>query len=253
MDKILIEVCSFSFEGCITAQYAGADRIELCANPAEGGTTPSYGLIKKVSENLGIDVFPIIRPRGGDFCYSPDEFEIMLQDIKMCKDLKCKGIATGIQKQDGTIDTERFKIIVETAWPMEVTCVRVIDIVPDPFKAIDNVIAAGCKRILTSGMASTAVKGIETIRKMVEYANKRITIMPGSGVRPENIISLIEQSWAREFHTSARFFEPNTAIWTNKEITEKDFGSKVNCDFSQIAEMRKLSNIFIQMLNQKNN
>jgi copper homeostasis protein len=240
MNKIVLEVCSFSFEGCQIAQSAGANRIELCSNPSEGGTTPSFGLIKKVRENIQIQLYPLIRPRGGDFFYSPDELDIMMKDIQLCKELGCDGVAVGVQKVDGRIDLEQMKRIVETAWPMKVTCIRAFDIVPDPYEAIENLIGAGCKRILTSGMAATAMAATEFINKLIQYAGNRIIIMPGSGVRAKNVVSLIQNTGATEIHTSARIFLPNKATWHSNTITDKDFGRSIGCDFNQIHEIRKL-------------
>lgn len=249
MNKIVLEVCSFSYDGCKVAQTAGVDRIELCSNPSEGGTTPSFGLVRSVRENIPLKIYPLIRPRGGDFYYSPDEFNIMLQDIKMCKDLGCDGIAIGIQDIKGKIDQERMKRVVDAAWPMGVTCIRAFDIVPDPYEAVENLIGIGCERILTSGMAQTAMEAANFINKLVRYAGNRIIIMPGSGVRADNIVPLIQTTGAIEFHTSARVFLPNKAIWHSQAITEKDFGREVSCNLEEITEIRRLADWAISGLN----
>jgi copper homeostasis protein len=241
MNKIAIEICSFSYEGCFAAFKGGADRIELCSNPNEGGTTPSYGLIRKVRENIPILIYPLIRPRGGDFYYTVDEFDIIIQDIKVCKDLNCDGIAVGVQTINGSIDGDRMKKIVETAWPIGVTCIRAFDIVPDPYKAIDTLVDAGCERILTSGMAPSAIEAVDCIRKFIQYAGDRITIMPGSGIRSDNIEFLIRGTGAKEYHTSARIFPPNKTKWNSKSITDKDFGRPVSCDIEEILKIRKIA------------
>jgi copper homeostasis protein len=248
MNKIVLEVCSFSYDGCKIAQNSGADRIELCSNPSEGGTTPSYGLIRKVRENIPLKIYPLIRPRGGDFYYSPDEFDIILQDIKICKDLGCDGIATGIQDVNGKIDGERMKRVVDAAWPMGVTCIRAFDIVPGPYEAIENLIGIGCERILTSGMAQTAMEAANFINKLVRYAGNRIIIMPGSGIRADNIVLLVKTTGAIEFHTSARVFLPNKATWHSQSITEKDFGREVSCNPEEIKEIRRLADRAISEL-----
>jgi copper homeostasis protein len=241
MNKIVLEVCSFSFDGCVIAYKGGADRIELCSSPAEGGTTPSYGLIRKVRENIPLLIYTLIRPRGGDFYYSSEEFDIIIQEIKSCKDMGCDGIATGVQKIDGRIDGDRMKRLVEVAWPMGVTCIRAFDIVPEPFEAIDTLINAGCERILTSGMANKAIEASKFIGKLVEYAGDRIIIMPGSGVRAENIVSLIQTTGANEFHTSARIYLPNKVSWNSRTISDNDFGRSVSCDLEQIRKIRLLA------------
>ena len=191
-------------ESCGIAQAAGAHRIELCDNPGEGGTTPSYGFIKTARKILRIDLFPIIRPRGGDFLYSDDEFEIMKADVQLCKDLGCDGVVTGMLNADATIDKKRTAVLVNLAYPMSVTFHRAFDRVTEPEKALEEVIETGCERILTSGFHPTAAEGAENLKKLIRLADERIIIMPGSGVRSENIISLAENTGAVEFHSSAR-------------------------------------------------
>ena len=147
--KYVLEVIGFTIQSCVIAQQAGAKRIELCDNPSDGGTTPSYGFIKVARKKLEIDLFPIIRPRGGDFFYSDDEFSIMKNDSKVCKELGCDGIVMGILKTDGTIDKQRSSELVELAYPMEVTFHRAFDRTADYHSALEDVIETGCTRILT--------------------------------------------------------------------------------------------------------
>jgi copper homeostasis protein len=201
---MLLEVCAFNLQSSIIAERAGAKRVELCENPIDGGTTPSYGTIKQTREKIGISLYPIIRPRGGNFFYDEDEFAIIKQDILLCKQMGCDGISTGVHLQNGEIDTERFKRIVEWAYPMGVTCHRVFYATPDPFKALEEIIDCGCERILTSGQRSSAPEGIELLADLVLRAEGRIIIMPGAGVRSSNIEKLISGTGATEFHTSAR-------------------------------------------------
>ncbi|MBS1689171.1 MAG: copper homeostasis protein CutC [Bacteroidetes bacterium] len=203
-NKYILEVCAFNIQSCIVAEQVGAQRIELCDNPKEGGTTPSYGTIRRVKEKVSISLYPIIRPRAGDFLYNEDEFAIMRKDIEICKQLGCEGISTGIQLEDGSIDTERMKRLVEWAYPMGVTCHKAFDITPDPFTALEALIGCGCERILTSGLGATAADGIDTLAKLVAASAGRIIIMPGGGVRANNIGMLAEKTGAKEFHTSAR-------------------------------------------------
>jgi copper homeostasis protein len=198
----ILEVCAYNIQTCLIAEKISAKRVELCADPLQGGTTPSYGTIQLVREKLSIDVYAMIRPRGGDFLYDADELAIMKKDIDTCKQLGCNGIATGVQNADSTIDTETLKRIVEWAYPMGVTCHRVFDRVPDAFKALEDIIGTGCERILTSGLQKTAPEGKDILAKLVTAAGGRIIIMPGSGVRADNIAALMATTHATEFHSS---------------------------------------------------
>ena len=201
---MLLEIIAFNIQSCATIQNAGAQRIELCGNPTEGGTTPSYGFIKAAREVTGIQLFPIIRPRGGDFLYSNEEFEIMKSEIKLCKEFGCDGVVIGLLNADGTIDKKRTAALVSLAYPLEVTFHRAFDRVKDMYIALEDVIEAGCGRILTSGLFPTAEQGMGNLQKLVEAANNRIVIMPGSGVRSDNINIIAQKTGASEFHSSAR-------------------------------------------------
>jgi len=202
--KYLIEIATSDFLTTKSAVEGGADRIELCANLAEGGTTPSYAHIKKCKEAFGIALFPIIRPRGGDFLYTKDEFEIMKNDIKLCKELGCEGIVIGLLNMDGTIDMTRTSELVELAYPLEVTFHRAFDRCKDPFTALEELIEIGCQRILTSGQKPTVSEGIDLIAGLNKKADDRIIILPGSGVRKDNIKILAEKTGCIEFHSSLR-------------------------------------------------
>lgn len=199
---MILEVCAFNIQSCLIAEQAGAGRIELCADPLQGGTTPSYGLIQYVLEKIAIPAYPMIRPRGGNFVYDAHELAIMKKDILICKNLGCPGIATGIQLAGRQIDTENLRRIVEWAYPMTVTCHKVFDAAPDAFAALEDVVAAGCSRILTSGLHKTALEGANVIQKLVAQAGNRIIIMPGGGVRSSNIAQLVSQTGAMEYHSS---------------------------------------------------
>lgn len=215
-----LEVIGFNIESCALAQSAGANRIELCDNPGEGGTTPSYGFIKAAREILEIDLYPIIRPRGGDFLYSDGEFEMMKTDIKICTDLGCDGVVIGMLNADGTIDKARCLQLVELAYPMAVTFHRAFDRVDNASAALEDIIEIGCERILTSGLQPTAMEGTDTIAALVKQAGERIIIMPGSGVRSENIKAIAERSGAKEFHTSARIFTTSKMNYANEVMKE---------------------------------
>ena len=202
--KYLIEIATSDFLTTKSAVEGGADRIELCANLAEGGTTPSYAHIKKCREAFDIVLFPIIRPRGGDFLYTKDEFEIMKNDIKLCKELGCEGIVIGLLNMDGTIDMTRTSELIELAYPLEVTFHRAFDRCKDPFAALEELIEIGCPRILTSGQKPTVSEGVDLIAELNKKADDRIIILPGSGVRKDNIKMLAEKIGCLEFHSSLR-------------------------------------------------
>jgi copper homeostasis protein len=218
--KYELEVIAFDLASCTTAAENGATRIELCANPHEGGTTPSFGMIKEARKISATKLFPIIRPRGGDFYYSSHEFNSMLHDIQICHDLGCDGVVIGMLKKDGTVDIEKNKELVDAAKGMEVTFHRAFDRVNDPFIALEHIISMGCKRILTSGLKPTVMDGIETLKELVNRAGTRIKIMPGSGVRSNNIIQLAQYTNATSFHSSARKMNDSAMIFQNLEMKE---------------------------------
>jgi copper homeostasis protein len=200
----IIEIATSDFVTTRSAVEGGADRIELCANLAEGGTTASLGMIRKCREAFAVELFPIIRPRGGDFLYDDEEFQIMCNDAILCKELSCEGIVTGILNADGTIDIKRTARLAELVYPLEITFHRAFDRCLEPFEALDQLIEIGCERILTSGQQPSAPDGIELIAELNKVATGRIIIMPGSGVRKENIKMLAERSGCTEFHSSLR-------------------------------------------------
>jgi copper homeostasis protein len=199
-----LEVIAFDLLSCSLAEACGAHRIELCANPMEGGTSPSPGMIREARKASRLQLFPIIRPRGGDFLYSDDEFRIMQADIAWCKSAGCDGVVLGILNPDGSVDQSRTTKLVELAYPMDVTFHRAFDKVRDPFVSLEAVISTGCTRILTSGLQDTAAQGASLIQALIRQAGGRITIMPGSGIRSGNIRTIAKTTGAREFHSSAR-------------------------------------------------
>lgn len=220
MANIVLEVCAFNIQSCIVAEKAGAARVELCDSPVEGGTTPSHGTIQRTREKVSIELYPIVRPRAGHYWYDDNEFAIMKRDILVCKELGCDGISTGISLQNGEIDTERLKQLVDLAYPMGVTCHRVFDRTPDPFKALEQLIDCGCERVLTSGQKSAAPDAADILAKLVQQAGGRIIIMPGAGIRSSNIGELIKVSGATEYHTSARVAVPDPVTHQNPAVLD---------------------------------
>lgn len=218
--KFELEVIAFDAVSCKLAAENGADRIELCANPHEGGTTPSYGMMKAARKSNHIQVFPIIRPRGGDFLYTKEEFEVMKDDIKSAQDIGCEGVVIGILSDDGTIDIERCQELVSLAGRMEVTFHRAFDRVKDPILSLEQIIAMGCKRILSSGLFPTAIEGSSVLRTLVTQADGRIKIMPGSGVRSNNIVQLAKDTGAICFHSSARKSLDSQMQYLNSNMKE---------------------------------
>lgn len=240
---MLLEVCVFNIQSCLIAEKVGAARVELCDNPLEGGTTPSHGTIMQTREKITIDLYPIIRPRAGDYCYDDDEFAIMKKDILLCKELGCDGISTGIQLQNGAIDKEKLKRIVEWAYPMSVTCNRVFDAAPDPFIALEEIIECGCERILTSGQKSAAPEGASLLADLIKRSEDRIIIMPGAGVRSNNIEQLAKETRAVEFHTSARITVKGKAQFSNQQVLDTG-----NIYMTNEEELQKIITILKSLL-----
>ncbi|HXB90894.1 MAG TPA: copper homeostasis protein CutC [Puia sp.] len=215
-----LEICCFNVASAMIARQAGADRVELCASPGEGGTTPSPGSILAARELLPVDLYPIIRPRGGDFVFSDEEFRMMIRDVEYCKKAGCNGVVIGMLQKDGSIDKRRCARLVELAYPLGVTFHRAFDWAINPFEAMEDIIQIGCERILTSGQRPTAVEGQELIEQLVREADDRIIVMPGSGVRSTNIAALAEETGAVEFHSSARVQLPGQVEFVNHLMGE---------------------------------
>ncbi len=233
-----LEVIAFDLASCRIAQDNGANRIELCANPHEGGTTPSYGVIATARESTSIQLFPIIRLRGGDFLYTRAEFESMATDIRQCAQLGCDGVVIGMLRKDGRVDVDRCAQLVGHAGDMEVTFHRAFDRVSDPITALEEIIELGCSRILTSGLRPNVDLGKTMLRTLVEAAGSRITIMPGSGVRVGNIAELVRFTGARAFHSSARTVHASLMEYTNPAMDE-DLQS-VSLDPAEVSELRRI-------------
>lgn len=235
--KFIIEIALYNLASALVAEKAGAGRVELCENAADGGTTPSYGTLKRVREKVQIPVFPIIRPRGGDFLYDDDEFETMKYDIKLCKELGYEGLVTGLLNADGTIDKERTKILVDLAYPLDVTFHRAFDRAAYPLQALEDIISTGCRRLLTSGQVAGAFDGKELIKQLVDQAGDRIIIMPGGGVRSSNIAALAQYTGAVELHSSAKASQPS-AMQYQQPLLKEDL-STASVDPAEVKKMKE--------------
>lgn len=241
-----LEVVVYNIESALKAQAGGADRIELCDNPGEGGTTPSYGVIEAVRQNVSLDVFVMIRPRGGDFHYSNYEFHSMKRDISQCQRLSVDGVVFGILNPDGTLDKKRCKELIDKARPLKVTCHRAFDMTRDPFQALEDCIEVGFDRILTAGQHAQALKGASLIGELIKKADGRIAIMPGSGVNEDTVEEILKLSHAREIHFSATAFRPSGMEYKNPNIAGmgSDEGAEYKLrtvDPERVKKMRQLA------------
>jgi copper homeostasis protein len=241
---MILEVCVNSAKSAFEAQKGGADRVELCENLHDGGTTPSAGAIRLAREKLHIRLFVMIRPRGGDFLYSEDEFRIMQHDIKVAKAEGADGVVFGILNPDGTIDRERMRMLAVLARPMGITCHRAFDMTHDPIKAMEDLIIMGFDRILTSGQRPTAPEGAYLISNLIASAAGRIIIMPGSGVKEHNIVELRAKTGATEFHIHLDKQEASGMVFRQTSVymgkpDQSEF-EHVLTDWKRIDNVRRL-------------
>ena len=217
-----VEICIDSVESAIAAERGGAKRVELCSDLLEGGITPGAGLIASVRSRIGIDLFVMIRPRGGDFCYTDFEFEVMQEEIAHARQLGADGIVIGLLDEQGRVDVERTRNLVELAQPLPVTFHRAIDMTPDLLAALEDVVATGASRILTSGGAPNVTRGVRQIARMVEAAAGRIAIMPGGGITVANLATIAETTGATEFHSSVRTALPSPVRFRKQGMSMGD-------------------------------
>jgi copper homeostasis protein len=206
---MVLEICVDSVESAIAAERGGAQRVELCSDLLEGGITPSHGLMAQVRRRIAIDLFVMIRPRGGDFCYSEEELDLMAEDIRHLRMLGADGVVLGVLDEQAHVDEPRTKYLVECAASLPMTFHRAIDMTPDPRAAVEAVIRTGARRILTSGAAPKATQGIATIARMVEAAGERIGVIVGGGLNPATVVPVAQATGASEFHASLRSAMPS--------------------------------------------
>jgi len=215
---VTLEICLESVDSVIASDRGGAQRVELCANLLEGGTTPSAGTIRAARESAKIAINVMIRPRGGDFLYTDAEFASMQHDIRMAKDLGADGIVLGLLRPDGTVDVERTRQLVELAKPLPVTFHRAIDVSRDLLEALEDVISTGAACVLTSGGQPSVVDGAAMVARMIEVAKNRIVVMPGCGIRPDNVLSILETTGAQEVHVALAEETPSGMQFRKVEI-----------------------------------
>lgn len=217
-DTPVIEVCVDSLESARAAEEAGANRIELCQALFEGGLTPSAGLLESVRKNVCLEIAVMIRPRGGDFCYTEDEFEVMKRDLVWAKTHGAELIVLGVLEADGTIHRERTRMLCDLAAPLPVTFHRAFDMTVDPRAALETLIDLGAERVLTSGQERTALEGLDLIAELVRQAGDRIIVMPGGGLSERNLAKVLRISGAREFHVSASSTRESAMAFRNPRV-----------------------------------
>lgn len=214
----LIEVCANSVASALAAQTGGAARVELCSALAEGGITPSAAVIELARERLQIPLHVLIRPRGGDFCYDDTEFNLMKRDIAFSKRAGVDGVVIGILNPNGHVDTTRTSELIAAARPMSVTFHRAFDMTADAFRALDDVLALGAERLLTSGQRGSAVEGKGLIADLVRRAGDRLIVMPGAGINEGNVRELITATRAREYHLSGQKKVASRMVYRNPHV-----------------------------------
>ncbi len=239
----LLEIACDSITAAINAEAAGANRIELCDNLVQGGTTPSAAKIKLAKKYLSIPVFVLVRPRAGDFLYSEYEFQTMLEDIDLAKQLHADGIVSGVLRKDGSLDLKRTEQLMEATAPLPFTFHRAFDMCSAPALALEELIHLGVQRILTSGQNPTALEGLSNITKWVAQANERITIVAGGGIRANNIAQLLCITGLNEFHSSAKKLVSSQMLYKGKATMSKsnleDEFQWFEVDMQEVAAMKK--------------
>jgi len=218
-NPVVLEICADSVESALAAERGGAHRIELCSNLVEGGVTPSAGLISTSRSKLAISLFVMIRPRGGDFCYSEDEFESMRRDVQTAKQLGADGIVFGILTEDGRVDVVRTRHLVELARPLQCTFHRAFDMSHDLERSLQEILEAGANRVLTSGGEQKVENGMEIIAGLIRASGGRIAVMAGGGITESNVHRIITHSGAREVHASVQAHRPSPMRHRNEKIS----------------------------------
>ena len=218
-DPVLLEICADSVESAMAAERGGARRIELCSSLLEGGVTPSAGLISTVRSRVGIDVYVMIRPRGGDFCYTSEEFETMEQDALTAKQLGADGIVFGVLQEDGQVDLARTRHLVNISRPLKATFHRAFDMSRDLGKSLEDIVTAGVDRVLTSGGEQNVEEGMFSVLRLNQAAKGRIVVMAGGGITESNVHRVIDGTHVREIHASVRAHVSSPMRHRNEKIS----------------------------------
>ena len=220
MTRPLLEIAANSLASALAAQAGGADRVELCSNLGEGGTTPSHGTLAVTRDRLRIPLYALIRPRTGDFCYDDGEIEVMLREIEACVAVGCDGVVIGTLDIHGDVDVPTCRTLIAAAGPLGVTFHRAFDVARDQTRALQTIIELGCERVLTSGGEAGALAGAEHIAELVRQAGSQIVVMAGAGITPHNVHEVAARSHAREFHASARGLRVSASGHRNDRLPE---------------------------------
>jgi len=236
MAKRLLEIAANSLASALAAQAGGADRVELCTGLELGGLTPSMAQIAQVRERLSIPLYVLIRPRAGDFLYSDDELDVMQHDIESCLSCGCDGVVFGVLDAEARVDVARCKSLLASAGGMGVTFHRAFDMARDLSQALEDVVALGAERVLSSGGAPSATAGADTLRKLIEQAAGRVIVMPGAGVQAANIAELARATGANELHASAKVALPSGMHWSNPALAEMATG-EIRSDMEQVRAL----------------
>ena len=231
-NPVILEICVDSPQSAVAAERGGAHRIELCSSLFDGGTTPSAGMIATVRNLVALDLHVMIRPRGGDFCYSDDEFAAMKRDISMAKQLRADGVALGILTENGGVDVSRCRELLECTRPLKATFHRAFDMSRDLGQSLEDIIALGFDRVLTSGGEQKVQDAIPVVRRLREIASNRIALMIGSGIRSGNAREFISQTGVREIHASAGRAESSPMRYRNAKIC---MGMSLESEYQRIV------------------
>jgi len=228
MKKVVLEAPVYTLEAALLAAEYGVDRLELCADFGEGGTTPSAGMLSQIKSQVNIPVFVMVRPRGGDFIYSEGELEVMKKDIALFKSLGADGFVFGVLTKEGHVDKEACKALLQAAGDAPSTFHRAIDASSDLEKSLQDIVDIGFKRILTSGGMATVSDGLENIKKMMQAAGNRIIIMPGGGTLPSHLQELASTGYLQEAHSSCKAYRPSTSLYFNPHLKLSEGNETVN-------------------------
>lgn len=218
-EEFEIEICASTMDSVLAAAKGGANRVELCDNLMEGGTTPSLGMVMAAKEHTDMEVAVLIRPRGGDFIYNDLEMQVMKTDVRLAVSARADRIVIGCLNHDGTINVPQCEALIKEAEGLPITFHRAFDMTPDPMAALDTIIALGADRILTSGQMSDALQGAPLLKKLQDAAGNRLQILAGGGVTEDNVCQLALEIGVKAFHGSLRDWVKSPSTHWSKEVT----------------------------------